>query len=62
MAMKGGAAPGPARLLWGDVYDSVTEVVSAAAGSPVGQRVQNVPKWLRKQPNLLPAWLPGSGA
>jgi hypothetical protein len=58
--MKGGSAPGPARLLWGDVYDSVTEVASAAVGSPVGQRVQNVPQWLRSRTNLLPTWLPGA--
>lgn len=58
---RGGAAPGPLRSLWWDVQDTVDKVGSAALGSPLAGRVRGIPKFIGKQVELVPKWLPGSG-
>lgn len=57
---RGGAAPGPLRSFWWDLWDTVDKVGSAALGSPLAGRVRGVPKFIGKQVELLPTWLPGA--
>lgn len=60
-SLRGGAAPGPLKSLWWDVRDTVDRVGSAAIGSPLAGRVRGIPKFIGKQIDLAPKWLPGSG-
>ena len=57
---RGGAAPGPLRSLWWDVQDTIDTVGSAAFGSPLAGRVRGIPKFIGKQVELMPKWLPGA--
>jgi len=57
---RGGAAPDPLRSFWWDLRDTVDKVGSAALGSPLAGRVRGIPKFIGKQVELLPTWLPGA--
>ena len=54
----GSLSMGPAKQLWNEVSSSFEEVANAAAGSAIGNRIANVPKFIRKEMRLLPKWLP----
>lgn len=58
---RGGAPADPLTSLWWDVQDTFEKVGSAALGSPLAGRVRGIPKFIGKQIDLAPKWLPGAG-
>jgi len=42
------------------IRDSATQVWDAATGSEVGEHIRNLPKFIGKQLDFMPAWMPKS--
>jgi len=57
---RGGEGAAPARLSMRAIRDSATQVWDAATGSEVGEHIRNLPKFIGKQLDFMPAWMPKS--